>query len=166
MMDPSLFNSTPIDPLNTTDSLLCTCRLSNLACLTLVLSDCLPSCSLWRRCCSLAVALSSRSRRNLSLSFISVELHGEESFVAQNIKKLQHMCKFKMHVYLRFHSFNLNFRYLASCTQTDIHTAYLVHGSASEVNHSGADAQVISCPCYLVFHPFVEQLANRLLYQL
>ena len=50
------------------------------------------------------------------------ELHGEESFVAQNIKKLQHVCKFEMQVYLRFRSFNLNFQYMASCTQTDIHT--------------------------------------------
>ena len=33
-----------------------------------------------------------------------------------------------------------------------------VHGSASKVNHSGADAQVISCHGYLVYHPFVEQL--------
>ena len=34
-----------------------------------------------------------------------------------------------------------------------------VHESASEVNRSGGDAQVVSCHCYLVvFHPFVEQL--------
>ena len=34
-----------------------------------------------------------------------------------------------------------------------------VHESASEVNHSGGDAQVISFHRYLVvFHPFVEQL--------
>ena len=34
-----------------------------------------------------------------------------------------------------------------------------VHESASEVNHSGGDAQVVSCHRYLVvFHPFVEQL--------
>jgi len=34
-----------------------------------------------------------------------------------------------------------------------------VHKSASEVNHSGGDVQVISCHHYLdVFHPFVEQL--------
>ena len=34
-----------------------------------------------------------------------------------------------------------------------------VHGSASEVMHSGDDAQVVSCHRYLVvFHPFVEQL--------
>ena len=33
------------------------------------------------------------------------------------------------------------------------------HGSASKVNHSGGDAQVVSCHRYLVvFHPFVEQL--------
>ena len=40
-------------------------RLSSLACLTSVCSD-LRSWSLWRRRCSLAVALSYRSRRNLS----------------------------------------------------------------------------------------------------
>ena len=40
-------------------------------------------------------------------------------------------------------------------------SAYPVHGSASEVNHSSVDAQVVSCHRYLVvFHPFVEQLAN------
>ena len=34
------------------------------------------------------------------------------------------------------------------------------HGSASEVNCSSADAQVVSCHRFLVvFHPFVEQLA-------
>ena len=34
-----------------------------------------------------------------------------------------------------------------------------IHGSASKVNCSGADAQVTSCHRYLVvFHPFVEQL--------
>ena len=34
-----------------------------------------------------------------------------------------------------------------------------VHGSASEVNRSGGDAQVVSCHRYLVaFHPSVEQL--------
>ena len=40
-----------------------------------------------------------------------------------------------------------------------------VHGLASEVNCSGADVQVISCRHFLVvFHPFVAQLASRLLY--
>jgi len=33
--------------------------------------------------------------------------------------------------------------------------AYPVHGSASEVNRSGADVQVVSCHGYLVFHLFV-----------
>ena len=34
-----------------------------------------------------------------------------------------------------------------------------VHESASKVNRSGGDAQVVSCHLYLVgFHPFVEQL--------
>ena len=38
-------------------------------------------------------------------------------------------------------------------------SAYPVHGSASKVNRSGADAQVVSCHRYLVvFHPFIEQL--------
>ena len=118
-MDPSLSNSTPMDPLNTTDSSPCTLRLSTLASLTSVRSDRLPSCSLWRRRCSLAIVLSSRFRRNLSLALSSVELHGEESLVAQ---KFQHVSKFEMHVYLRFRSFSLNFRYMASRTYADIHT--------------------------------------------
>ena len=33
-----------------------------------------------------------------------------------------------------------------------------VHESASEVNRSGGDAEVISCHRYLDFHPFLEQL--------
>ena len=33
-----------------------------------------------------------------------------------------------------------------------------IHESASEVNHSGGDTQVVSCHRYLVFHSFVEQL--------
>ena len=38
-------------------------------------------------------------------------------------------------------------------------TGYAVNGLASEVNRSGADAQVVSCHCYpVVFHHFVEQL--------
>ena len=42
---------------------------------------------------------------------------------------------------------------------TVLSSAYPVHGSASEVNRSGGDAQVVSCHRYLVvFHPFVEQL--------
>ena len=44
-------------------------------------------------------------------------------------------------------------------------SAYPVHGSASEVNHSDADVQVLSRHHYLVvFHLFVEQLINCLLY--
>ena len=53
--DASLSSSTPMDSLNTTDSSPCTLRLSSLASLTSVRSDCLPSCSLWRRRCGLAV---------------------------------------------------------------------------------------------------------------
>ena len=63
-MEPSLSNSTLMAPLNTTESSLCTLCLSSLGCLTLVRSDRLPSCSLWRWRCSLAVALSSHSRRS------------------------------------------------------------------------------------------------------
>ena len=75
----------------------CTCRLSSLGCLTSVHSDHLPSCSLWRRHCSLAIALSSCSRCSLSLAlsrFIGVELHGEESSVAFSRSTLVHdvMC--------------------------------------------------------------------------
>ena len=108
-----------MDPLNATDSSSCTLRLSSLASLTSVRSDRLPSCSLWRRR-SLAVALSSRSRRNLSLAlsrFISVELHGEESFVAQ---KFQYVCKFEMHMYL--HSIKIFGIWPHVRKQTDIHT--------------------------------------------
>ena len=46
-------------------------------------------------------------------------------------------------------------------------SAYPVHGSTSEVNRSGADAQVVSCHSYLVIiHTFVKQLVSCLLYQL
>ena len=64
-MDPSLSNSMPMD-LQTEDSSPCTHHLSSLSCLTSVCSDRLRSCCLWSRHCSLAVALSSRSRHNLS----------------------------------------------------------------------------------------------------
>jgi len=38
-------------------------------------------------------------------------------------------------------------------------SAYPIHGSASKVNRSGANVQVVSCHHYLViFHPIVEQL--------
>ena len=37
-------------------------------------------------------------------------------------------------------------------------SVYPVHGSASKVNCSDADAQVVFCHGCLVFHPFVEQL--------
>ena len=122
-MDPSISNTTPMDPLNMTDSTPCTLRQSSLASLTSARSDRLPSCSLWRRRCSLAVALSSRFRRNLSLS---VELHGEES-VAQ---KFQHVCKFEVHVYLRFHSFNLNLYGLTYVrTQTNARILQCCHAS-------------------------------------
>ena len=44
-------------------------------------------------------------------------------------------------------------------------STYPVQGSASEVNHLGANTQVVSCHRYLVVsHLFVEQLASRLLY--
>ena len=98
------------------DSSPCMLRLSSLASLTLVRSDHLPSCSLWRQHCSLAVALSSRFIHNLSFAlsrFISIELHGVE---------FQHVCKFEMHVYLRFRLFNSKFQYMASRTYADIHT--------------------------------------------
>ena len=91
-MDTSLSNYTLMDLLNTTDSSPCTLRLSSLACFISVRSDRLLF--LLRRRCSLAVPLSSRSRRpeailSLAISrFISDELHGEESFVAENIKSL------------------------------------------------------------------------------
>ena len=37
-------------------------------------------------------------------------------------------------------------------------SAYPIHGSASKVNRLGADAQVISCHGYLVYHLFVKQI--------
>ena len=131
-IDPSLSNFTPMDPLNTTDSSPCTLRLSSLASLTSVRSDRLPSCSLWRRRCSLAVYspfLSLYTHLSFALSrFISIELHGMESFVAQ---KFQHVCKFEMHVYLHFRSFNLKFRYMAANrhTHTSCNVVTLVWGS-------------------------------------
>ena len=34
-----------------------------------------------------------------------------------------------------------------------------IHGSTTEVNRSGGNAQVVSCHgCLVVFHPFVKQL--------
>ena len=154
-MDPSLSSSTLMDPLNTTDSSPCMLRLSSLASITLVRSDHLPSWSLWRRCCSLGVALSSCSRCNLSL--ISVELHGEESFVAQ---KFQHVCKFEMHVYLRFRSFNLNFRYMASCTYADRHT----HMSCNVVKLLSAkvllQCAVISVTLFSLSHMFIATVCR------
>ena len=47
------------------------------------------------------------------------------------------------------------------CCQDDamLSSTYPIHGSASKVNRSGGDAQVVSCHHYFVtFHPFVEQL--------
>ena len=105
------------------DSSPCICRLSRPASLISVCSDCLRFCSLWHQHCSLAVALSTCSRRNLSLAhsrLIGVELHGEESSVAFSrsigvefdsegsimstctehyFEELQHVCNFEMHVY-------------------------------------------------------------------
>ena len=118
--NPSLSNSMPMDLLNATEDSSPRMSLSSLACLTSVCSDRLLSCSLWCRRCSLAVALSSRSRCNLSLTlsrFIGVELHGEESSVAsisveldsegsivstctELLEELQHVYKFEMHMYL------------------------------------------------------------------
>ena len=84
-MDPSLYNSMAINPLNATDSSPCMRDLPSLACLTSVRSDRLPSCSFWRQRCSLApdamfCALS---------TFIGVELHGEESSVV--IHRTEHL---------------------------------------------------------------------------
>ena len=67
-------------------------RLSSLACLTSVCSDLLRSWSLWCRRCSLAVALSYRSRRNLSRT--------------PCVARVQN----------RIRSFNLNIRYMVGRT--------------------------------------------------
>ena len=106
-MDPSLSNSTPMDLLNVTEDSQCTHHLSSLACITLVCSDHLCSCSLSRWPCNLAVALSSQSKRNLFLTlsrFISVELDSEGSIVSTalnvNFEELWHACNIEMYVYL------------------------------------------------------------------
>ena len=69
-------------------------RLSSLACLTSVCSDLLRFWSLWRRRCSLAVALSYRSRRNLSLA------------LSVHVARVQNCIR----------SFNLNIRYMVGRT--------------------------------------------------
>ena len=110
---------------------------------------------------SLAPTLQSRSSPFLfsrcNLSFISVELHGEESFVAQ---KFQHVCKFEMHVYLRFRSFNLNFRYMASCTYADRHT----HASCNVVKLLSAkvllQCAVISVTLFFLSHMFIATVCR------
>ena len=76
---------------------------------------------------SLAPALQSHSRRNLSLAlsrFIDVELHSEESSVAiHHTESFKHVCKFEMYACIPlFRSFNLKFRYIATRKQTDRHT--------------------------------------------
>ena len=124
-MDPSLSNSTPMDPLNMTDSSPCTFHLSSLACcLTSVLSDRLPSCSL------LVPALQSSSspflslqtpRGNLSVAisrFISVELHGEESF--STCAKLKCTCTFVSvrSIFIKYSVYGLTY----VCRQTDRQT--------------------------------------------
>ena len=69
-------------------------RLSSLACLTFVCSHLLHFWSLWHRCCSLAVALSYRSRRNLSLA------------LSVHVARVQN----------RIRSFNLNILYMVGRT--------------------------------------------------
>ena len=78
--------------------------LSSLACLTSVCSDLLHFWSLWRRRCSLAVSFSSRSRRNPSLA-LSVNFSLNFEFW-RALARVQN----------RIHSFNLNIRYMVSCT--------------------------------------------------
>ena len=88
-MDPSLSNSTLMDPLNATDSSLCMHRLSlSLACLTSVRSDRVPSCSYWCQHCSLApdaICL----LHSVDSSVLSYTVRSPLSrSIAQNIKKL------------------------------------------------------------------------------
>ena len=137
MMDPSLSNSMLMGLLNVTEDFSpCTCRLSSLACL-IWSADHLRSCCLWCRCCSLAVALSSHSRHNLSLAlsrFIGVELHSEKSSVAcvtfsrygsiTQRKALAWLCA-NLKCTCTFASVCSNFLYMAIRTQTDIHTTHL-----------------------------------------
>ena len=76
---------------------------------------------------SSALALQSRSRRNLSLAlsrFIGVELHSEESSVMiHRTESFKHVCKFEMYTCIpSFRSFSLKFWYIATRKQTDRHT--------------------------------------------
>ena len=135
--DPSLSNSTLMDPLNTTDSSPCMCCLSSLACLASVRSDHLPSCSLWHWCCSLTpdeICLShsvdssalkvrsplAHSVDSLALSYTvrspSVAIH-----LTEHYKGLAHVQIWNAHV-LHFCSFDLNFWYMATRMQTDRQT--------------------------------------------
>ena len=154
-MDPSLYNSTPIDILNATeDSSPCTHHLSSLACLTSARSNCICSCSLWCQCCSLAIAFSFHSRRYLSLAlsrFISVELHSEKYsvvFIAQNFStcaNLKCTCTF-------FCLFNLNFLCLTTHTRKDMHTyTRVLQCSHASVGHSGSPLSMCEMqPWYII----------------
>ena len=107
--------------------------------------------------------LSLYTHLSLALSrFISVELHGVESFVAQ---KFQHVCKFKMHVYLRFRLFNLKFRYMAANrhTHTSCNVVTLVWGSLRLT----PIMKIISSHTLKIwslggFHQFLDMFAGRL----
>ena len=97
-----------------------TCHLSSLACLTSVCSD-LRFWSLWRRRCSLAVALSYCSRRNLSRT--------------QCVARVQN----------RICSFNLNIRYMVSRS----YRTYTRVSQCSHASMGLAQAHPNHMPCNL-----------------
>ena len=136
-MDLSLFNSTPMDSPNATNSSPCTRRLSSLVCLTSVCSDRLPSCSLWRRCCSLA------SRCNLSLA-LSIELHGEESSIAIHRTALARVQNWNVRI-PSFPFVQFKFQYMATRKQTDIHT----HASCNAVMLAWGLLRLVPITCKL-----------------
>ena len=124
MMDPSLCNFTPMDPLNATDFSPCTCRLSSLACLTSARSALIAF---------LPVLFGTGAAVLLQMQSVCRTQYIHRRWVTRwgvlrcnpshrTLKSISTCANFEMYVYLHFHSFNLNFRYMATCKQTDIHT--------------------------------------------
>ena len=108
-INPSLSNSMPMDPLNATDSSLCTCHLSSLACLTLVCSDRL-AVLFGANACVLASYTFCLSHSVDSLP-LSHTVRSPLLRPSHRTLKSFSTCKIEMHVYLCFCSFNLNFQY-------------------------------------------------------
>ena len=90
---PHCVTATLMEPLNATDSSLCTYRLSSLACLTSVCSDRLPSCSLWRHCSLAPNAIClSHSVDSLALNYMYTVRSPPSWSIAQNILKSFSTC--------------------------------------------------------------------------